>query len=169
MAEIIEQMKALYKPFELKDHEIREGYSNKDKTRIRWFVYIRREAIQQRLDSVFPLQASIGFCNPAAPYRVMKTGIECAMYIEIVGVRREFNGIQEGTDMNAFKGAATDALKRVASLWGMGLYLQSSPDLYTGGYRDGDKIDWKKKDAMELQAKRDFAAWYNQEFNQEQL
>lgn len=159
-----EEIEGLYAPFDLKDHEIREGYSNSAKTRIRWFVYIRREAIQTRLDMLFLGAASYGFCNPMAPYTFGDKHVSCAMYMEIRGIRREFNGSTTGKDENGEKGAATDALKRVASLWGMGLYLQSSPDLYTGSYRNNDGIDWAKKDAMELQAKKEFAAWYNETF-----
>ena len=162
--DLASKMAQLYEPFDLADHEIREGPSTPKK--VRWFVYIRREAIQRRLDAVFPLQASIGFSNPLEPYRVGKTGIECAMYIEINGVRREFNGVQEGSDVNAYKGAATDALKRVASLWGMGLYLQSSPDLMTNKYKDEKgNIDWTKKTNYEIEAKRAFASWYNSSLN----
>lgn len=145
-----EERNALYALFSIDEHEVREGATNKTSGKITWFCYVRREAIQKRLDELFFGEWELYFLNPANPYTYHKEHVDCAMGLSIRGIRREYNGSQDGGGLNGAKGAATDAFKRVVSMWGIGLYLQSSPVIRTDGYKDSEgKIDWKKKDAME--------------------
>lgn len=150
----------LYALFRLDEHEIREGATSKDKQKVQWFCYVRREAIQVRLDKHFFGEWELYFLNPAQPAIYHKDHVDCSMGIAIRGVRREYNGSQSGVNENGAKGAATDALKRVASLWGIGLYLQDSPQIWTEGYKDTNgNINWDKKKAVEAEAMRKVGAW----------
>lgn len=154
---------ALYALFSLEEHEIREGAVNKDTGKILWFTYVRREAIQTRLDSLFFGEWELYFLNPQQPAIYHKEHVDSYMGLSIRGIRREYNGSQDGGGLNGAKGAATDAFKRVSSMWGLGLYLQDAPTIRTEGYTatiDGKKsIDWKKKDAVELQARKQVGEW----------
>lgn len=154
---------ALYALFTIDEHEIREGATSKDKKKIQWFTYVRREAIIMRLDSLFFGEWESGFVDHQNPYQYHANHVDCAMYITIRGMRREYNGSQDGGGLNGAKGAATDAFKRVASQWGIGLYLQQSPQIWTENYKDENgKPDWKKKDRVEAEAMAKVAAWLKQ-------
>jgi hypothetical protein len=158
-----EERDKLYGLFTIDEHEIREGATSKDKKKISWFTYVRREAIIMRLDTLFFGEWESGFINHASPYQYHQTHVDCAMYITIRGMRREYNGSQDGGGLNGAKGAATDAFKRVASQWGIGLYLQQSPQIWTENYKDeSGKPDWKKKDKVEAEAMSKVAAWLKQ-------
>lgn len=153
----------LYALFTIDEHEIREGATSKDKKKIQWFTYVRREAIIMRLDKLFFGEWESGFINNAAPYQYHSTHVDCAMHITIRNMRREYNGSQDGNGLNGAKGAATDAFKRVASQWGIGLYLQQSPQIWTENYKDeSGKPDWKKKDKVESEAMSKVVAWLRQ-------
>lgn len=155
-----EEREALYSLFRLDEHEIREGSTSKDKRKIQWFTYIRREAIQTRLDSSFFGEWELYFLNPESPAIYHKEHVDCSMGLSIRGIRREFNGSQDGGGLNGAKGAATDAFKRVASMWGIGLYLQDSPQIWTENYKDADgKADWDKKKAVEKEAMQKVGNW----------
>lgn len=154
------ERKALYALFTLDEHEIREGSTSKDKKKIQWFTYIRREAIIERLDNLFFGEWESGFLNPDSPYQYHDKHVDCAMHLTIRGIRREYNGSQDGGGLNGAKGAATDAFKRVASQWGIGLYLQQSPQIWTENYKDeSGKADWKKKDKVEAEAMQKVGNW----------
>lgn len=155
-----EEREGLYSLFRLDEHEVREGSTSKSTGKIQWFTYIRREAIQVRLDKHFFGEWELYFLNPAQPAIYHKDHVDCSMGIAIRGIRREYNGSQSGVNENGAKGAATDALKRVASLWGIGLYLQDGPQIWTEGYKDANgNINWDKKKAVEAEAMRKVGAW----------
>lgn len=155
-----EERNALYALFSIDEHEVREGATNKTSGKITWFCYVRREAIQKRLDELFFGEWELYFLNPANPYTYHKEHVDCAMGLSIRGIRREYNGSQDGGGLNGAKGAATDAFKRVVSMWGIGLYLQSSPVIRTDGYKDSEgKIDWNKKEKMEELAMLQVEKW----------
>jgi hypothetical protein len=106
-------VKTLSKPFARDDHEF-----------LGEFVYITEEAITQRLDEVDPswsfelLNISISGNNAVVHAR-----------LTILGTSRENIGMQK-IIQNAGepeKGAATDALKRCARLFGVGRYLLGAP------------------------------------------
>ena len=146
----------LYKRFELDEHEIREG--GKAGTRIQWFVYVRREAIQVRLDEFFFMNWQLTYSNE----RVTDKFVTVSAALSINGVLKEYSGGSHprGTDISedTIKAAYTDAFKRAASMWGIGLYLQNTPRLMTAAYPDKD---WDAKDARENEAWEKFVAWYN--------
>jgi hypothetical protein len=154
------ERQGLYAVFTVDEHEIREGATSKDKTKIQWFVYVRREAIINRLDDLFFGEWESGFVNNQQPYQYHQGHVDCAMHITIRGMRREYNGSQDGGGLNGAKGAATDAFKRVASQWGIGLYLQNAPMIWTDNYKDASgKPDWNKKRQVEAEAMRRVADW----------
>ena len=166
MAEFTQEARqALRALFTLEEHEIREGGANKAKTKIQWFVYLRREAIQERLDDLFFGEWELYFVDPKQPCIYHKEHVDCSMGLAIRGIRREYNGSQDGGGLNGAKGAATDAIKRVASMWGIGLYMQQAPQIWTENYAtydaQGKKLDtdWKKKERIEKDVMRQIGAW----------
>lgn len=166
MAEFTQEARqALKALFSLEDHEIREGGASKDKSKIQWFVYLRREAIQERLDDLFFGEWELYFVDPKQPCIYHKEHVDCSMGLAIRGIRREYNGSQDGGGLNGAKGAATDAIKRVASLWGIGLYMQNAPQIWTENYAtydaSGKKVstDWDKKKRIEKEVMSKIATW----------
>jgi hypothetical protein len=160
-AQKAELVKELYKPFDLDEHEIRIGSI---KNKAQWFVYVRREAITARLDRLFPLDWSDEIINVK-----QHTGFATAiMRLTISGISRENNGSNSGNSENAEKGAVTDAFKRVASTFGLGLYLQSTPQLWTAGGAsvfDGSRVkDWKEYRKQEKEALAKFAQWHKSQY-----
>lgn len=148
----------LYKRFELDEHEIREGGKSKS-GKIQWFIYVNREPIQARLDELFFMAWDLRYFDRhiGADY----VAVTCA--ISINGVTHEYSGGQglngkKSVDEDTIKGAYTDAFKRAASMWGMGLYLQNAPQIWTEGYEDKN---WTQKDQRETEAWAKFVAWYN--------
>lgn len=159
MDNAIDYRAALYKSFELDEHEIREG-SKAQSGKTQYFVYVRREAIQHRLDDLFFMQWELTYSDPiTTPSFVSVTAA-----ITINGVRKEYNGgaRPKGSDMSedTAKAAYTDAFKRCASMWGIGLYLQNTPQIWTDGYTKGN---WDEKRASEDAAWAKFTAWFKGE------
>lgn len=160
-----DEIAALYAPFPIEEHNIREGSRNRAKTKIQWFVYADRVAVQKRLDVLFPGEWEF---NPLREHRDDKY-MSVVAEIVIRGVRRGYNGggslnySGDTFDEDTEKGAMTDTFRRVASLWGIGLYLYDGPQIWTDAYPDGD---WNAKRAIEADAKRQFADWYGQRYGQ---
>jgi hypothetical protein len=148
----------LHERFTLDEHEIREGQTAYGKTT--WFVYVRREAIQNRLDDLFPMAWSEDYGHP----EINAKFVTVACSIDIRGIKRVYNGEAHPRGKNGevngdtVKSAYTDAFKRAASKWGIGLYLQSTPKIQTAEYPDND---WKAKQAAEDNAWNQFVAWYS--------
>jgi hypothetical protein len=161
-----EEIDALYAPFPITEHNIREGSRNRAKTKIQWFVYADRVAVQKRLDALFPGEWEF---NPLREHRDDKY-MSVVAEIVIRGVRRGYNGggslnySGDTFDEDTEKGAMTDTFRRVASLWGIGLYLYDGPQIWTDAYPDGD---WNAKRAIEADAKRQFADWYEQRYGKQ--
>lgn len=155
---------ALYAPFDLADHEVRELRTTSN-GKVQWLAYVRREAIQNRLDELFWGEWS----TEIVEVHRGTTAVNVRMKLEIRGVSRENNGSQvirigrdkstPTPDEHTEKGAVTDAFKRVASMWGIGLYLQSSPMIYTDDYRVNGRTDWNKFSAMEKDALNQLGRW----------
>lgn len=109
----IEHSNTLKRPFSRADHEF-----------VRSFVYLTEEAICNRIEEV----------DPAWTFelqRMERNGEQstvCAR-LTICGVSREGVGMQQFNEKapEAEKGAATDALKRCARLFGIGRYLLDAP------------------------------------------
>lgn len=164
-----DEIAQLYEPFPLAMHSIREGYKASGGKKIRWFVYLDRTAIQRRLDNLFP-----GEWEFIPGQRVeTDTYVSYSAVMKIRGMSRGFNGGQaqetrweegarvQGLSENVEKGAMTDTIRRCASLWGLGVYLYDSVDIYTDAYDNGD---WDAKRKCEADAKRQFMAWYQNTF-----
>lgn len=162
-----EEIEQLYAPFPLEAHKIREG--GKAGNQIQWFVYLDRVAVQRRLDTLFPGEWEFVVISADVENEAEVATVYAGIVIR--GLRRDSNGTgkprrsakseDEGIDENTTKGALTDAFRRAASMWGLGLYLYDGPKLFT------DTYDWKthgQKSQRETQAKRDFAEWYHGQF-----
>jgi hypothetical protein len=114
-----QDIELLCKPFDRKDHEFTRG-----------FVYITESAITARLDAVDPLwsfqlqQVSVRGRQAVAHARLSVNGVTR----ENIGMQSiEFVGTTDKEAGEAEKGAATDALKRCARLFGIGRYLLDAP------------------------------------------
>ena len=124
------EMNALYETFAPEEHQVREGYK-KDGFQY-WYVYVKRGAIQLRLDRLFPGEWESEIIGEPRQYE--RGIITVTMSLTIRGMVRTYNGsnkdkpIKSGSDIldyeNTEKSAMTDAFKRVASMWGIGLYLE---------------------------------------------
>lgn len=102
----------LKKPFLVNQHEFRNG-----------FVYIREQAICDRIEMVDP---SWSISEPVLTVR--DTTVTAVVTMTIKGVSRSGVGMDKINSANeAEKSAATDALKRVARLFGAGRYLLNPP------------------------------------------
>ena len=127
MALTADDLKALARPFRFDDHEFTRGY-----------VYIREDSIAARIEEVDPSWAWNDLHIERGPEQVTVSGS-----LTIKGVTRVGVGMQsiEHTIKDSKltkekmlaeigepeKGAATDALKRAARLFGVGRYLLSAP------------------------------------------
>lgn len=113
MALTPEQLETFKRPFLYADHEFTRG-----------FVYITEEAITARIEEV----------DPAWEFNVMTTSradnqAVCHARLTVCGVTRDGVGMQQVMEKagEPEKGAATDALKRAARLFGIGRYLLGAP------------------------------------------
>lgn len=145
MALTRDDINLLAKPFRRAEHEFTRGY-----------VYISEEAIAARLDEVDP-----SWSFELADVRVRdKQGVAVGR-LTVNGVTRSNVGMQaieyvkdkqtkEVTDTESGepeKGAATDALKRCARLFGIGRYLLDSPPRVSevnGRTEDAKFNEWLK-------------------------
>lgn len=118
----------LAKPFPPDRVSWRVGPTNRDKTKGMALAYIDARDVMERLDAV---------AGPAGwqcryPHANGKTVCEVGLFIEQPGRPMEWIWKADGagdTDMEASKGALSDAFKRAAVRWGIGRYLYdiSSP------------------------------------------
>jgi hypothetical protein len=131
-----EDTKALCAPFALEDHEFTRG-----------FVYITEQAITRRLDSIDPgwQFTIIEAVRDATSASVTGRLIVCGVARDGVGTQAiEYSNTTDRSTGEkkplldaagnpreageARKGAATDALKRAARLFGVGRYLLDAPE-----------------------------------------
>jgi hypothetical protein len=144
-----EDVKALMARFPAEDHETRVGGKKKDGTKKWWLFYIEEGAVIERLNEV----------DPAWTLEITRTVAQTgyvATYgtLTIKGVSRSGVGTNSSDSgaitENAEKGAATDLLKRLARLFGIGLYLKKSPMVWL----DASLKDWDaEKQAISRLAK----------------
>jgi hypothetical protein len=128
--------------FEPDEHEVKPqlSYGKKKEKGYQLFLpYVGEEAINLRLSQVDPgwtFTIDNVVCR-SDHYAVYAT-------LTVRGVSRQGVGTDSNhEDENAEKGAATDALKRTARLFGVGAYLKRSPDIY---------VDMAKTKAQEERA-----------------
>lgn len=161
-----DEIKALYEPFDVSEHEIREGSRSKS-GKVQWFVYISWAAIQRRLDTIFPAEWETRHIET---YRDTDY-VAITLALVIRGVMRVNNGGSEASwnskaeravvTHDDEKGAMTDAFRRVATRWGIGLYLQDSPQFWTDGYEKGQ---WDVMRTRQDEAWHKFEDWYHHYF-----
>jgi len=153
----------LYQVFPDQDHEVREGVTSKS-GKVRWFVYLKRDSIVRHLDNRFFGEWSMDYHS----HRDLEKYSEVYCRITIRGVYRENNGsntANKANDENVGKGAASDAFKRAASSWGISLYLQDAPQIWTEhDYADsnGRVNDWDKQKQRMNEALQKVYAWLRQ-------
>jgi len=160
MALTLEDRDYLYAPFEVDQHEAREGATTKNKDKISWYIYIRRKPLIERLEGRFWGAWTLEYHSP----KDLKNHSEVYCRISIHGLARENNGSGSSGNEHEGKSAATDAFKRACSNWGMGLYLQDCPQIWTAyDYVDNGRTDYKKRAIREKEAMQQFAVWFNQQ------
>lgn len=157
-----EDKEFLYQIFADNDHEVREGAKTKDGKKIQWFVYLTWEAIQRHLDERYFGEWSDEYHS----HRDLNGYSEVYCRITIRGFSRENNGSNSGNsnqDEHQGKGASTDAFKRTAAKWGIGLYLREIPKkIYTPyDYVNGNKTDWNLKRQRQNEAMKQVTDWLN--------
>ena len=116
--DIFDRLKA---PFSPEDIEFRVGSTTRDKSKGLALAYVTSRAIMDRLDSV------VGPTEWQNEVKVCDDGVVATLTIRVGG---EWIMRQDGaqfTNIEAFKGGISDALKRVAVLYGIGRYLYSLP------------------------------------------
>lgn len=122
---------ALSRPFDVKKISWRVGATNKDKTKGIALAYIDARDVMYRLDEVFGLDWQNKYTHAET-----KTVCEIGALIDGAWIWRA--GGAGDTDIEAEKGAISDAFKRAAVLFGIGRYLYDLPNTWV-------EIDeWKK-------------------------
>lgn len=116
-------MLALKRPFDTKKISWRVGATTKDKSKGIALAYIDARDVMQRLDEVFGLDWQCKYSHADT-----KTVCEIGVLIEGVWIWRA--GGAGDSDIEAEKGALSDAFKRAAVLFGVGQYLYSLPNIW---------------------------------------
>jgi hypothetical protein len=122
--------KALKKPFPEKAISWRVGATNPTKDKGIALAYIDARDVMERLDEVFGMNWQCKYTHAET-----KTICEISILVDGVWVSRS-NGAGD-SDIEAEKGAISDAFKRAAVMFGVGRYLYELPNQWV-------KIDNKK-------------------------
>ena len=123
---IVEIRKKLAAPFKAEEIEwrIQQASVSGDKIWAMCLAYVQARAIQDRLDDVLGIDGwKVEYKFPS------EFGVIAALSLRINGVWITKEDGAEQTDIEAFKGGISSALKRSASAFGLGRYLY---DLETG-------------------------------------
>jgi hypothetical protein len=135
---LTDTFKALAAPFDPAVISWRVGSLTKDKTKARALAYLDARDVMQRLDSV------VGPANWQCRYPHAGAMTVCEVGIRIDGEWIwKANGAGH-TDIEAEKGALSDAFKRAAVLWGVGQYLYAIDTPWVA------INEWKQIDPKEL-------------------
>lgn len=131
-SQCIEVVEELNRRFELLEHEARSGGRGK------WFVFLKKQSIIRRLDNVAPMNWQTKIISSVR----VDDRVEVVMEMTIGDITRSYDGVSEDNrskskdgkpdvlyPLNTAKAASTDAFKRVASMFGIGLYLQDCPKI----------------------------------------
>lgn len=137
----------------------------------RWLTYTEEEPVKERLDQVDP-----NWSFTIISVRESGDVATVIARLAVKGVVRDCigSGSVKGEDRENFiKAAATDAFKRGARLFGVGLYLKNAPPIFTNWVEiDKGMTGEERKQAKHAQnqaadeAFRQFANWYRHVFNQ---
>lgn len=139
----------LAKPFQPREINFRVGAMTKDKTKAIALGYLDARDVMVRLDAV------AGLPNWQCRYEHISDTKTCCSIAIRIGDDWVWKSNGAGdSDIEAEKGAFSDAFKRAAVLWGIGRYLYSMPNKWYA-------IDeWKKftPDSVK-QIKSDYVSW----------
>lgn len=162
-----EELAALRAPFPLDMHTIREGY--KSGSKMKWFAYVERSMVQDRLDELFP--GEWGTTEPKLYFSQSqytdKDGnvhivpiVSATVGISIRGIVRWDGGDSEGDEST--KGALTNAFRRTAAYgWGIARYLYDGVMLESQTW---ERNQWDKRNAAYDAVWKQFETWYNRAF-----
>jgi hypothetical protein len=125
-----------------------------------WLIYTEEEPVIDRLNEVDP-SWTFTITDKVISGVGDKTNATIYGRLTVCGVSRDCVGT--GTQGDAEKGAATDALKRGARLFGIGLYLKQAPLIYTS-WAPKEQRTREQVEKWEHEALAKFAAWYRQQF-----
>lgn len=114
---------ALKRPFDVRKISWRVGATTKDKTKAIPLAYIDARDVMQRLDEVFGIDWQCRYTHAQE-----KTICEIGVKINNEWIWRA-NGAGD-SDIEAEKGATSDAFKRAAVLFGIGRYLYDIPNIW---------------------------------------
>lgn len=120
MNELLEQLK---RPFPVKSISWRVGATSKDKTKGIALAYIDARDVMARLDDVFGMNWQCKYSHADN-----KTICEISVLIQGEWITRA-NGAGD-SDIEAEKGAISDAFKRAAVMFGIGRYLYQLPNVW---------------------------------------
>lgn len=118
------ELEQLKKPFPTNLISWRVGATNGDKTKGIALAYIDARDVMERLDAV----CGVGNWQCAYPHANGKTSCKIGIKIGEEWVWKE-NGAGD-SDVEAEKGAFSDAFKRAAVLWGIGRYLYDVKNIW---------------------------------------
>lgn len=118
--DIIQRLK---RPFPVRQISWRVGATSKDKSKGIALAYIDARDVMRRLDDVFGTGWQCTYSHAAD-----KT--ICAIGCKVDGEWIWRSGGAGDTDIEAEKGAISDAFKRAAVLWGIGQYLYELPNVW---------------------------------------
>lgn len=175
-----EEIESLSRPFPDDIIGVKVNNFNKARTQAMLILYLQHTDVYARIEEIDPSWT----CAAGAPYQVETVGfggqvkkiIAVPMKMTIKNVCRE--NIGEGED---YKSAYSDALKRVAMLFGVGRYLYDSPQVWvpynkaTDKYKKWTIFDFRNKGtntppkvAPPTQPKEDTATAYFDSLPQDQ-
>lgn len=120
MNELLEQLK---RPFPVKSISWRVGATSKDKSKGIALAYIDARDVMARLDDVFGMNWQCKYSHADN-----KTICEISVLIQGQWITRA-NGAGD-SDIEAEKGAISDAFKRAAVMFGIGRYLYQLPNVW---------------------------------------
>lgn len=128
-------LNALKEPFKESDIEWRVGQagSTNGKPWAMVLAYISARAVQDRLDQV------IGAENWKVEYRFLDKAVVASLAIKINEEWVAKEDVSEFTEIEPIKGGVSGALKRAASLWGVGRYLYDLTENFAKVVEKGTK------------------------------
>lgn len=139
-------IQTLTKPFAIRDHGMRVGEKGKEGKFVMWLFYVEEEPLVDRLNEVDPAW-TFEIINEQMTPKFAKATMRLTLkgaFRDNVGTNSPFAG-EPGE--NEVKGCYTDALKRCARLFGVGLYLKGLARVYTDGAdtgKDAQQKAWTK-------------------------
>lgn len=156
-----DELAALRAPFPLDAHTVREGHRSKKGDKIRWFTYVQRNEVQDRLEDIFPGE----WATERPEINIQGKSVSALVGITIRGITRWDGGEDDSNE--GTKGALTNAFRRTAAYgWHIGRYLYDMDvDIWTDSYPEGD---WNKQRERKQEAFNKFADWYRKQFGNAQ-